>query len=363
MHVSELPTPSLVIDADTTRRNIRAMADYAARHNLKLRPHTKTHKSLKLACFQIEAGAIGLTVAKPGEASTMAAASDDILMAYPAVTPQGCQALAQLACESTVRIAIDSPAGAQALNAAAATAESTIGILVDVDVGMGRTGVQTADDALRLGQLADRLPNLRLDGIMYYPGQIRKPPPSRDAALEQIEQRLADALEQFRQAGLCTEIVSGGSTPAARVSHWIKGTTEIRPGTYVLHDMNCVRGGYATFDDCAARIHTTVVSNAVPGQIVIDAGSKTLTSDRCGPAPDSGYGYIVELPEARIAILSEEHGQVDVTACSKRPEVGQRLTIIPNHICPCVNLQDRFWWADQSGNVEPVTIDARGKVF
>ena len=148
----------------------------------------------------------------------------------------------------------------------------------------------------------------------------------------------------------------------AMASHMIEGTTEIRPGTYVYHDMNCVHGGYATLADCAARIPAPVVSGARPEQIVIDAGSKTLTSDRCGPAPDSGFGYIAELPEARITVLSEEHGQVDVSACNRRPEVGERLTVIPNHICPCVNLQDRVWW-QEDGAIEPMLVDARGRVY
>jgi D-serine deaminase-like pyridoxal phosphate-dependent protein len=95
---------------------------------------------------------------------------------------------------------------------------------------------------------------------------------------------------------------------------------------------------------------------------VIDAGSKTLTSDRCNPAPDSGHGYVLEYPEARIARLSEEHGQVDVRACSRMPKVGERVTVVPNHICPCVNLQDSVWWRLPDGSLEPLKIDARGKL-
>jgi D-serine deaminase-like pyridoxal phosphate-dependent protein len=127
--------------------------------------------------------------------------------------------------------------------------------------------------------------------------------------------------------------------------------------------MNCVRGGSATLDDCAARVLATVVSTAVPGQVVIDAGSKTLTSDRCGPAPDSGFGYVVEYPRAKITKLSEEHGQVDVTACDRTPRVGDRVSVIPNHICPCINLQDQVWWRHDGEPPSAVRVDARGKVF
>ena len=361
MSTADPPTPILVIDAKTLQRNIQRMADYTVRHGLKLRPHMKTHKSLRVARMQLQAGSAGVTVAKPGEACVMAAAASDILMAYPAVHASRADELAQIAHTTTIRVALDSQLPADVLSAAASRAESSIGILVDLDVGLGRTGVQTPQQALALARLVGQRPGLRLDGIMYYPGQIKRQPESKTAELVAIEEILSETLELFRGAGLSTEVVSGGSTPMAMASHWIEGTTEIRPGTYVYHDMNCVLAGYATRDDCAARIHTTVISNARPGQIVIDAGSKTLASDRCGPAPDSGFGFIVELPDAKIAVLSEEHGQVDVSACDRQPDVGERLTVIPNHICPCVNLQDQVWW-QENGDLQPVPVDARGCV-
>jgi D-serine deaminase-like pyridoxal phosphate-dependent protein len=357
-----LPTPILVIDAVVLRRNIRRMAEYTAQHGLKLRPHTKTHKSLRVARLQLEAGSTGLTVAKPGEACVMAAVADDILMAYPAVHPGRADELAQIARDANVHVAIDSQLPADVLSDAAGRAESTVGILVDLDVGFGRTGVQTPQDALALARIVAQRPGLRLDGIMYYPGQIKRQPKSKTDEIAAIEAKLNEAIDLFRAAGMSTEIVSGGSTPTALASHMIEGTTEIRPGTYAYHDTNCVRAGYASFDDCAARIHTTVISNARPGQIVIDAGSKTLTSDRCSPAPDSGYGHVAELPNAKITVLSEEHGQVDISACDQRPKVGERLTVIPNHICPCVNLQDQVWW-QENGELESIPVDARGRVY
>ena len=155
------------------------------------------------------------------------------------------------------------------------------------------------------------------------------------------------------------KIVSGGSTPTAYFSHLFKNMSELRPGTYIFHDMNGVHGGFASVEDCAARILATVVSDAVAGQVVIDAGSKTLTSDRCGPAPESGHGLVVEYPEAKIVKLTEEHGQVDVRGCGRRPKVGERVSVIPNHICPCINLQDVVWWKE--GQERPVAIDVQGR--
>lgn len=357
-----LPTPSLVVDAAIVRRNLQRLADYAAKHGLKIRPHTKTHKSTRLAAMQLEAGATGLTIAKVGEAETMAEVGSDLFMAFPAVDPERCRHLAQLALRTTVRVGLDSATAAEAQSAAAAEVGATVGVLVDLDVGMGRTGVQTPEDALALAQTVEKLPGLRLDGLMIYPGHVRGPAEDQGAALAAVDAKVAATLALWKEHGLSAEIVSGGSTPSAYQSHLLKNVTEIRPGTYVYNDMNTVRGGYVTLDDCAARITATVISTAVPGQFVVDAGSKTLTSDLCGPAPDSGYGYVMEYPEARIVKLSEEHGQCDAKACDKLPVVGERVTIIPNHICPCVNLQDVVWWRD-GDQLEQLPVDARGKLF
>jgi len=136
--------------------------------------------------------------------------------------------------------------------------------------------------------------------------------------------------------------------------------TEIRPGTYVFNDMNTVRGGFCTLADCSARIYCTVISTAVKDQVVLDGGTKTFTSDLCIPARDSGHGYIVEYPEAKITALSEEHGQVDVSRCDKRPKIGERVSIVPNHICPCVNLQEAIWWHEADGSLQKIKVDARG---
>ena len=340
------------------------MAAYARSHELRLRPHTKTHKSKLLAQMQLDAGAAGLTVAKPGEAAVMAEAADDILMAYPAVHSEGCRVLAELAQSKTVRVAVDSVFAADALASAARSAESTIGLLVDLDVGHHRTGVPNGREALQLAQHISRTPSLRLDGILFFPGQFSATQPQEQVpGLVAIDAKLAEVLELWSKSGLEAKIVSGGSTPTAMQSHRVTRLTEIRPGTYVFNDMNCVHGGCATLEDCAARIVATVVSTAVPGQVVLDAGSKTLTSDRCGPAPESGHGYVVECPRAKVTKLSEEHAQVDITACDRAPKVGDRVTVIPNHICPCINLQDRIWWQESGENPRPIPVDARGKVY
>jgi len=361
--VAQLPTPSIVIDATVARHNLERLAEYAKRHCLGIRPHTKTHKSVMVGRMQMEYGAVGLTVAKVGEAKVMTDATDDLLMAYPAVDPLRCAELAQLARGHTMRVGIDSKTAADALAEHARAAGSTIGILVNLDVGLHRTGVQTPNDALALAQHISQQQGLRLDGIMFYPGHLKDDSEDAIREIAVIDERLGETLDLWDKSGLVAPIVSGGSTPTAYVSHWLTRMTEARPGTYVYHDMNGVHGGYATLADCAARIHCTVVSTAVPGQFVIDAGSKTLTQDKCGPAPDSGFGHVVEYPNAKIVKLTEEHGQVDCRSCDRVPKVGDRVTIIPNHICPCINLQDRVWWKEEGEAPRPIDVDARGRVF
>ncbi|WP_428940264.1 alanine racemase [Fontivita pretiosa] len=362
--LESVPTPAVVIDLPTVRRNIARLAEYCRRQGLGLRPHTKTHKSLFMAQLQMQAGAIGLTVAKAGEAEVMRQASQDVLVAYPALDAARCRRLAELAADGTmVRVAVDSTFAADVIAEHARRYNSQIGILVDLDVGFHRTGVQSPEAATQLARHVSRTPGLRLDGIMIYPGHVHEPADQQGDVLRGISQLLIHTIEQWHRAGLETKIVSGGSTPTACQSHLIPQLTEIRPGTYIYNDTNYMRGGYCGVEDCAARVVCTVVSDAVPGKFVIDAGSKALTSDRNWKDPDSGFGHIVEYAQAKITRLSEEHGEVDASRCDRRPKLGQRVTVIPNHICPCINLHDAVWLKDENETtLRRLPVDARGRV-
>jgi D-serine deaminase-like pyridoxal phosphate-dependent protein len=366
MNIEEIPTPAIAVNAAVVRQNLRRMSEYAKSHNLKLRPHTKTHKSIELGRLQIESGAAGLTVAKSGEAQVMSrvAADLDLLMAYPPIDAARCATVAAIAKSGrTMRVAIDSTLAADVLANAARSPDTTIGVLVDLDVGLHRTGVQSPRAALELAQHIDRQAGLRLDGIMYFPGHVWEKPAEQSQSLFAIDLMVEEVRTLWTKHGLRASIVSGGSTPTAYQSHQLKHLTEIRPGTYIFNDLNTVAGGFCSLDDCAARIIATVISDAVPGQVVVDAGSKTLTSDRRHDDPaDARHGYIAEYPQAKITKLSEEHGQVDVRNCDRPPKVGERVSIIPNHICPCVNLQDQMWWIGSNERPRLIDIDARGRV-
>lgn len=361
-HDARLETPCLVLGAELVTRNIERMATYCAEHKIALRPHVKTHKSLKLGQLQLDHGATGITVAKPGEARVMSHLGAEILIAYPPVTQASLTTIANLSRNCSILVAIDTSAAVDLLETAISGTDSHVGVLVDIDVGLHRTGLQTVSQSLALAQQVSRSKKVELAGLFCYPGHVWDKPHEQAESLSKVCAVIDEHLAAWRQAGMEARIVSGGSTPTAYQSHLIPSVNEIRPGTYVLNDMNTVRGGFCSISDCAARFVTTVVSNAVPEQIVIDAGSKTLAGDRCIPALESGHGYIVEFPDAKITHLSEEHGQVDLSNCDTRPRVGDRLTVIPNHICPTVNLTNEAWWTTADGNVERLTIDTRGMV-
>lgn len=359
--IDNVPTPAVLIDLPTVRRNLRRAADYAARHKLALRPHTKTHKSKLMARLQIESGAIGLAVAKAGEAEALASVDGNILVAYPTLDPIRIEKLVHLArTGKTIRVAVDSAFAADQLGYAGHAAGIPFGLLVDLDVGHHRTGVQGAAEALKLAQHIDRTPGARLDGVMIYPGHMHDSPAKQSTTLGPIRAILAEALDAMHRSGLATPIVSGGSTPTLYQSHLIPELTEIRPGTYIYNDRTELVGGYCAQDDCAAVVVATVISTAVPGKFVLDAGSKALTRDPSWAAPD-GFGLIVEYPQAKVTRLTEEHGEVDASGCDRLPKLGQRVRVIPNHICPCINLYDSVWLRDGANELTRCPIEARGK--
>jgi D-serine deaminase-like pyridoxal phosphate-dependent protein len=358
----EIPTPALVLDSAVVRQNIQRLTDYAATNGLNVRPHTKTHKMRALAEMQLEAGATGITVAKVSEAEVISKPGLDVLVAYPPIGKSRAARLATLARDRTIRAAVDSLAAIEEMSSAARVANTIVGLLVEIDVGMGRTGVPSPVATLPLAQAIDCSPHVRLDGLMIYPGHIWDPVDRQQESLRAVGILLRETIDLWSRHGLASTIVSGGSTPTAYQSHLVRHLTEIRPGTYIFNDMNTVRGGFCTLIDCAAHLIATVISDAVAGQVVIDAGSKSLSNDACLPAKDSGFGYIIEYPEARITRLSEEHGQVDVSTCAKRPAIGERVTIIPNHICPCLNLQESVWWRTPDKSLTLMHVEARGKI-
>jgi D-serine deaminase-like pyridoxal phosphate-dependent protein len=363
MNIHELSTPALVIDLDILERNLDAMAQLCRKQNVLLRPHTKTHKTPEVGQMQVDRGAIGLTVAKVGEAEAMAQGGlNDILVAYPMLGGEKLRRLANLARDRNVVMALDNECTAQELSRAATEASVTIGVLVEFDSGYLRCGLQPGPACAQLASTVEKLPGLRFRGLMTYFGTVWGSEDERRVQAHQVIEPVARALQAMADARIDVEIVSGGSTPAAEFSREIPGLTEIRPGTYVYNDLNTFFQGACRLEDCAARVLTTVVSTAVPGHAMVDAGSKTLSCDTLGSGPMQGFGHIVEVPDAPLFKLSEEHGHVDVTSSQHQFRVGEVLSIIPNHICTCVNLHDEVFLVRKQEVVGSWRVAGRGKI-
>ena len=361
--LSEIETPALVVDLDILDRNLRRVAGYAQQHGLRLRPHTKTHKSVMLAKRQLQLGAAGLTVAKVSEAEVMLGAETaDLLVAFPIVGSGKLARLMEVARRTHVTVALDSLAAARALSAAARAAQVEVGVLVEFDAGLGRVGVTPGEQLLDLARGVRELPNLDFQGLAFYPGHIKDLDAAGMRALTDLSELLGRIGADFERAGIPVPIVSGGSTPTLFHSHEIRGLTEIRPGTYLFNDINTVRSGGCAMEDCAATILATVVSVARPGHMIVDGGSKTFSSDRPVNSAEVTFGHLVEAPAARFHKMNEEHGFIDLTGVERDFAVGDRVRVIPNHICVAVNLHERVYGVRGDRVKEIWNVDARGKL-
>jgi len=356
-----LETPTPLVDLDVLDRNLATMADYAASHGLGLRPHTKTHKATRVGREQVRLGAIGLTCATPREAEVMATLTPDILVAHP---PVGLKAerLMRLDPAVDLMVALDSTESLETLAEAARRHGRAVRVLIELDLGMHRVGVPAVDEAIALARLAgDRAP-LRYAGVNFYPGHIRKQPgEERDAQIAGLDAALQAALERLAEAGVAPEIVSGGSSPTAWETHRVRGLTEFRPGTYVYNDRNQVTLGVCRREDCALTVLATVVSTAVAGQAVIDAGTKALGREPRDMGEDAGFGELLDQPDVRVTRMSEEHGVLDLSRTPWRPRVGDQVRVIPNHVCIVTHLNDRVVGLRGGKVVEEYAVEARGR--
>ncbi|HKY54688.1 MAG TPA: D-TA family PLP-dependent enzyme [Anaerolineales bacterium] len=348
MRVDELETPVPVVDIDRLEANISRLQSYLDEHGIANRPHIKTHKIPAIAQMQMNAGAIGITCQKVSEAEVMAEAGfTDIFIPYNIIGESKLARLMTLAARVTVSVTADSAYVIRGLSDAAQGAGLTLTVLIECDTGAHRCGVQTPQEAAALARLIDQLPNLHFGGLMTYPTS------------EQTDVFVRETRQLLAGDGLQIERVSGGGTPTMWKVHEHPEITEHRAGIYVYGDRLTLRAGSVTLDTCALKVHTTVVSRPTAERGILDAGSKSLSSDLHGL---DGYGYVCEYPDAKIYALSEEHGHVDFSACERKPEIGERLTVIPNHCCTVTSLFDEVVGA-RDGQVEVIwQVRARGTV-
>ena len=326
----EYGTPAAVIDMDRVERNIARIQAACDAAGVANRPHIKTHKSPMLARMQVAAGAKGITCQKIGEAEVMAGAGiDDILISYNLIGEEKMARLGALQAKANMTVAADNSTVISGLPQAAAASGRPLSVVVECDTGRKRAGVETPAEAIALAREIAASKGLLFAGFMLYP---------TETGWADAQKFYDEALAGVRAHGLDAAMVSTGGTPNLKNVGKLKGATEHRPGTYIYNDRMQVAAGVASWDDCALSIYSTVVSRAGPDRGILDAGSKTLTSDTGGGL--DGHGLILEHPEAKIARFAEEHGFLDLTRSNTRPNVGDVVRIVPNHVCVVVNMMD-----------------------
>jgi D-serine deaminase-like pyridoxal phosphate-dependent protein len=368
--LSDLPTPQVLIDRTRALRNIDRVQSLASAAGIRLRPHAKTHKSPVVAKWQVERGAVGICCAKIGEAEVFADAGiRDIRLPYP-VNPINAPRLLALMDRTAISIIVDHLAVARGWSDAMQRAGRTLDVLVKVDVGFHRCGIDPDDNPLTFIQAVAAMPGLRLRGLLSHAGQAYHA--ASEDELRTIAEReaatLAGLRERASQAGVPLDEISVGATPTLRYSVRQPGLTELRPGNYVYFDRTQVSLGSAALDDCALTVLATVVSKPAADRIILDCGSKTLTNDQArGITKAAGYGGVLT-PDGTaiddtllVERLSEEHATVRV-AGTTRLEPGDRVRVLPNHSCVVSNLMDAVRLVEGERVIDTLPVAARGRI-
>jgi D-serine deaminase-like pyridoxal phosphate-dependent protein len=362
----ELDTPSLLFDMEVVRGNLAEMASVARAAGVGLRPHTKTHKSPAIARMQVEAGASGITVAKLGEAEVMVDAGlDDVLVAYPIWGEAKLARLRALMERADVRVSLDSVEVARGIGGIGRDLGRDVPVLIEVDTGLHRMGRPPGTATVELASAVAGVAGVEVIGLLTHAGHAY-----RSAGVEELrstaEREALDLLETAEACalgGLAIREISVGSTPTARIVATVPGVTEIRPGTYVVNDVQQLRLGVATTATCGVRVLVTVVSRPATDRFVVDAGTKAFTSD--GPDGETsafpGRGVVLGRPDLRLDFMNEEHGVGHIEGDGTL-QVGERLQVIPLHACGCINMFDVAYGVLGADVEREYAIAARGRM-
>lgn len=360
--IGDLDTPALLIDLDVLEGNVAAMAEVASRAGVALRPHTKTHKSPRIARMQLDAGATGVTVAKLGEAEVMVEAGiDDVLVAYPLVGELKLARLRALLDRARIRTTLDSVDVAEGLGRVGREVGRDVEVLVEVDTGLHRIGRPPGEPTRALVGEVARVPGVDVVGLLTHAGHAYgcTTPDDIRAAGDREGRDLVETAQRCAEDGIELRVISAGSTPTARHVAQVLGVTEIRPGTYVFNDVQQMRLGAATEAQCATRVLTTVVSR-VDDRFVLDAGTKAFSSDGGDGPPFPGRGIAVGLPALRLDFMNEEHAVGHVEGDDDL-RIGDRVEVIPLHVCSAVNLFDVAYGVRRGRVEDEISIVARGR--
>jgi D-serine deaminase-like pyridoxal phosphate-dependent protein len=373
MRLTDLPTPSVLVEQSRVERNVDRMQAAAAARGLRLRPHAKTHKSVALARLQVGRGAAGICCAKLGEAEVFADAGiEDIRLPYP-LNPVNAARVEALLDRTHLSFIVDHLDVARGWSRAMQEAGREVDVLVKVDVGFHRCGIDP-DAASAAGFLANvaGMRGLRFRGLLSHAGHAYGASSEAEAeAVARTEARLLRSLAgRAADIGIPVEEISVGATPTARYSLQQEGITELRPGNYIYYDRTQVALGSASWDDCALTVLARVVGRPAPDRIILDCGSKILTNDQARGAGDpSGYGAVLQaidasVPDETLLIerLSEEHATVRSRTGTSTLKPGDPVRVLPNHSCVVSNLVDAVWLIDGDAVVDRLDVSARGRI-
>lgn len=367
MNYMELDTPALIIDREIMMDNLRFMQEYADRRNVALRPHTKTHKMPRLALIQEELGAKGVTVAKVGEAEVMAEAGlRDIFIANEIVGESKLARIRELAKTVDISFGLDSIPQAEMIERAFAGAQKPARVLIEIEVGEERSGVIEEADYLELLEYLKGCGNISLKGIFSHDGNSYQAADIQECREIHLtaQRRTLQFAELAKEAGMELETVSIGSTPSMMHDFPIlDGVTEIRPGTYIFMDASQANA-YGSLARNAATILTTVISRPTPERVITDVGAKGITAQTRskGFCATRGLGLIKGWPEVEIFDVYDEHAIIYNKAFRDGVRVGDKVEIIPNHICPVVNLHETAYLVTDGEVVEEIPVACRGKL-
>jgi D-serine deaminase-like pyridoxal phosphate-dependent protein len=353
MKLAEISTPAVLVDMEVARRNVEGFQAYVSGHGLKGRPHIKTHKLPRMAELQLDVGAVGITCQKVSEAEAMVAGSArirDVLITYNILGAGKLAHLRALAQKVELGVVADNAVTIDGLSETFAAEGKPLTVLVECNTGANRCGVGNPSAALALAQRIDRAAGLAFGGLMTYPPV---------GAAARVQAFMTEAKGMIEAAGMAVATISSGGTPDMWKAHEAPIVTEYRAGTYIYNDRSLVHRGVCGWSDCALAVHATVVSVPAENRAIVDAGSKTLTSDLLGL---SGYGQVLGRDDIAIDQLSEEHGRL----VSEGPiglKVGDRVSIVPNHACVVTNMVDAVYVkADGDDRYEAWPVAARGKI-
>ncbi|MFT3672896.1 alanine racemase [Aestuariivirga sp.] len=349
--IDDLETPVPVIDFDVMLKNLVRWQAHCDAVGVANRPHIKTHKLVPIAKLQLALGAKGICVQKLGEAEVMADAGiRDMLLTFNVVGKHKLERLSALMKRSEIAVVADNAEILDGLSQAGVAAGRKLDVLAECDTGSGRNGTQTPAETLSLAQKIASLPGLAFGGLMTYPPAFKR---------KEVAAFIAETKALLSKAGLpCPRVSSGGSRDLWDKTG-LEDVTEYRAGTYIYNDRSLVAVKACDWADCAETVLTTVVSTPTRERAIIDAGTKSLTSDLLGL---EGYGIVRDLGDAKVYNANEEHGYLDTRTAPRPLHIGETLRVVMNHTCPVNNLFDKVVFVRGNDVLGALTVDARGKV-